>query len=177
MFFWHKTVVDEVMKVAIILHNMIVVHRRDGYVSGLIEEVGKPVEKGSFVGEYGEYNLFNWNRRSSVDESLVVHLFYMAWDLRLSKPEDRIKVGVQHFSLKHGLVGDVLRNCGLKKNDGNIAKAFFNINCQHNTCMALIGGLRMLKVVQKWAYWLWIHVVSIPLRYGALIALPARKQV
>lgn len=69
---WDRAVNTKVMKVAIILHNMIVEHSQNGYDSDMFLEADNAFPRGSFIDEHGEDKPFMWNSRAKFNETLQV---------------------------------------------------------------------------------------------------------
>lgn len=82
--FCDPSIMAKVMKVAIILHNMIVEHYRDGYGSGLFQEAEKAVEHGSFIDENDEAKPFHWQSRNAQNEVRAVVLTDTEWARQLA---------------------------------------------------------------------------------------------
>lgn len=108
--FWDKSIMVKTIYACIILHNMIVECRRDGYASQLFEHAREAADSGMFVDENGNEKPFVWRTRSSGNNELG----HIAWTHRLHAREQEITDEVGHFSLKRDLVEHVWNNWGCK---------------------------------------------------------------
>lgn len=100
---WDRAFAGEVMKAAIILHNMVVEARRDGYKSELWSLAEDAVEKGLFLDENGEQKTFTWRTQETVSRT-TTGMDNSRWASHISVTHARMKDEVLHFSLKRDLV-------------------------------------------------------------------------
>ena len=94
------------MMTDIIMHNMIVEIRREGYESELFMEAERAVEKGRLLDENGVEKEFIWNMDNNIEMS------DMAWANHLNNRESQITDEEMHYSLKGDLVEHVWNRHG-----------------------------------------------------------------
>lgn len=101
-----RVLVARVMKAAIILHNMVVKARRDGYKSELWPLAKKAVEMGLFIDEHRESQKFQWNRYAdiSVGDKPIKS---SRWSSLFCNAQTRVKNATLHYSLKMDLTDHI----------------------------------------------------------------------
>lgn len=106
--FYDRARCVKVMKTAIIMHNMIVEARRDGYESQLFAIAEEAVSRnGNFIDEDGNEKTFQWDGRSLMREGTdLVKAEYIDERHRLVSDE------VAHYALKYDLVDHIWINYG-----------------------------------------------------------------
>lgn len=102
--FHDKDIAKKVMEVCIILHNMIVELRRDGYESELFAEAEKAIEDGLFINEHGREKDFKWCTKDTTNTGDDVSVTDMEWAKILAVRYTDVTCQLEHFSLKADLV-------------------------------------------------------------------------
>lgn len=104
-----RKTINNIMKTAIIMHNMIVELRHDGYESQLFEEAKVAIERGIFLNEEGEEKEFEWSTQEVVNqmESSII------WAQHINKRESRVTDEVMHYALKGDLVEHIWARNGM----------------------------------------------------------------
>lgn len=113
--FWDEDIMKKTMKAAIILHNMVVESRRDGYESELWKEAIDVVESGYFLDEAGGQKQFMWHTRESIGEANGSPLSSESWAAKVCERDTRITDEVEHFSLKQDIIDHVWQHWGVRE--------------------------------------------------------------
>lgn len=92
------------MKESIILYNMILEARRDGYVSQLCKLACEAMGRGFFLDENGEDIFFVWKDHKRVTAAAKNEFIDTRWSLHLEKVHERMRDEVLHFALKLDLI-------------------------------------------------------------------------
>lgn len=96
------------MKACIIIHNMVVEHRRDSYESDMgllvfVEEARKLFDSGA---------TFQWESQSATEEAMGSQLPDGMWASIVASRETRITSSTDHFFLKHDLIEHIWKRHG-----------------------------------------------------------------
>lgn len=106
---WDLDIMNKTVKCAIILHNMIVEWRRDGYHSELWRDALDAIGKGMFIDENGQEKKFEWAANTVGENSQITP----AWAAMLGQRENSIMDEVGHYVLKQDLVEHVWSEWGV----------------------------------------------------------------
>lgn len=101
---WDRAFAGKVMKASIILHNMIVEERRDGYDSQICKLASEAVDRGFFLDENGEEKPFVWQDHNRITATTQNDVSDTRWALHLAKVDERMRDEVLHFALKLDLI-------------------------------------------------------------------------
>lgn len=108
---WDRVFAADVMKCGIIIHNMIVEARRDGYNSEFFSLASDAADKGFFIDENGNEKEFQWNTYESLCESSNT-LRQTQWERHITKTNARVKDDVLHHALKLDLIEHIWAEYG-----------------------------------------------------------------
>lgn len=101
-----------VMKAAIILHNMIMEARRDGYKSELHEFALAAASKGSFLDERGEEKEYKWHTHDHIISGSHNGEEADAWQRHIENVDKKLKDEVAHLALKLDLINSIWERHG-----------------------------------------------------------------
>lgn len=95
------------MKYAIILHNMIVEARRDGYNNELYELNFVASQKGFFLDKNGLEKAYNWNKNETILQEVSNVAQSDRWAKHISMFDNQMKDEVTHFPLKRDFINQI----------------------------------------------------------------------
>lgn len=107
-----KAVCKKVMEACIIMHNMVVEARRDGYASRLYDDGLQAVEQGCLLDENGNEKEFKWLSREEVGEEKGRLVTDFEWATQLAGRQRQITDEVNHYSLKQDLIEHIWNRHG-----------------------------------------------------------------
>lgn len=97
---WDEERALKVVQVAMVLHNLIVESRRNGYESELYTLAEDTVRKGFILEEIGSGKAFVWFTRPTMKLCNVVTINDSVWAKHIAAVDYRMKDDAIHFSLK-----------------------------------------------------------------------------
>lgn len=107
---YDRKICKKVMQAAIIMHNVIVETRRNGYDSSLFEEAKRAVENRMLLEENENEAQLKWKDRSAV---LSDRMSDVRWTQHLAERYKNITDELKHYSMKNELVEHIRNRHGL----------------------------------------------------------------
>lgn len=96
-YFWDWDIMRKIVQTSVIIHNMIVLLRRDDYKRNLCSLFDDAVRRGLFLGANGEEISFTWKTKDVLQDH---GNSFTGWKLHGADVDELMKDQVSHFSLK-----------------------------------------------------------------------------